>query len=68
MIATKTGRYSSPKQRRWTRTAVECYFIGCNCQKCYLNEIMQNECRMKGAVLELVRTLGKPEKEYELND
>ena len=53
--------YKYTKQRRWTQSAVECYAIGCNCSKCYLKEIMKNHCRMKGAVLELVRQFGVPE-------
>ena len=53
--------------KHWTPTAIECYRIGCNCFKCYLYKIyFQNSnttCKMKTAVIELVRTQGVPQKE-----
>lgn len=49
------------KQYRWTELAKECYqrkdCVGCFYQE-YLGKI---KCKMKLAVRELVRTLGKPE-------
>ena len=53
--------YNYTKQRRWTQSAVECYAIGCNCSRCYLQTIMQDRCRMKYAVRDLVRQFGLPE-------
>lgn len=51
--------------RMWTRAAIECYSIGCNCSKCELIKELESvnpyTCRMKSAVIELVRKLGKPE-------
>lgn len=54
------NRYRATKQRRWTKTAVECYQIGCICKNCSLYEILGEHCMCKGAVLELVRTIGIP--------
>ena len=61
--------YKTTAQRRWTRSAVDCYFLGCVCSKCPIYNILGKKCRMKGAVLELVRLFGKPERrtEYEKN-
>ena len=47
--------------RQWTLAAKECYERGCNCQGCYMRDLITSDiCRMKGAVLELVRKYGKP--------
>jgi hypothetical protein len=50
----------------WTPTAVDCYLLGCNCSKCFLNEIyFKNsvyKCKMKETVIELVRRNGAPQK------
>lgn len=50
--------------RRWTRSAVECYEIGCMCSRCYLPLIMETPCQMKIVVMELVRKFGKPETKH----
>lgn len=47
--------------RRWTRSAEECYELGCICSKCKIPEIMETPCQMKASVIELVRKFGKPE-------
>lgn len=57
--------YHVVAQRRWTRSAVECYKLGCVCHKCFLYEIMGDRCRMKNAVIDLVRRFGRPLKELE---
>lgn len=48
----------------WTPTAIDCYFLGCNCSKCLLNELyFKNsvyKCKMKETVIELVRKNGAP--------
>jgi hypothetical protein len=46
----------------WTKTAKECYLIGCRCDQCNLPRLLESEgkCRMKPVVLELVRRYGKP--------
>lgn len=55
-------RYNNmPSYIRWSRTAIDCYSRGCICQGCPIPEIMETPCRMKDAVRELVRTLGKPD-------
>ena len=61
----KYDQYKYTSQRRWAQSAIECYSIGCNCSKCYLREILHGKCKMKGAVLELVRRFGKPQVKYE---
>lgn len=46
--------------RQWTEGAIYCYKRGCNCQGCYIKELLESKCLMKRAVLELVRKFGKP--------
>ena len=50
----------------WTQSAIDCYSIGCNCSICNLNRIYFSKrtykCMMKYTVIELVRKIGKPEK------
>lgn len=47
--------------RRWTLTAAQCYQIGCNCEKCYLPEILETKCEMKKTVIKLVKEFGAPD-------
>ena len=53
-----------PAQRRWTRQATLCYYLGFNCKKCDVPEDFKRRCRMKATVLDLVRELGKPSKRF----
>ena len=47
--------------QRWTKSAIECYQNGCQCNKCILVPAdFRNKCKMKLVVIELVKTLGKP--------
>lgn len=49
--------------RRWTQAAVECYQRGCRCSGCFYNDFFAGspqKCQMKHTVLELVRTIGRP--------
>ena len=46
--------------RRWTPMATDCYKIGCRCSICKIPLFIESKCRMKNAVLELVRKFGKP--------
>lgn len=49
--------------RHWTKLAIDCYSIGCNCKKCIIPEIMTSQkCMMKYVVKELIKKHGKPEK------
>lgn len=48
----------------WTTGSIFCYHRGCNCQGCYIKELLESKCLMKRAVFELVRKFGKPP-EYE---
>lgn len=50
--------------RRWTKAAIACYKRGCICSGCYYKSFFKGSpqnCKMKLAVLELVRVLGRPE-------
>lgn len=50
-----------PKYRRWSPSAIDCYNRrGCVCDGCLTGQIMEQRCRMKYAVIELVKTLGPP--------
>ena len=42
------------KQRRWTRQAIECYYLGGICEKCSLLEDFKPHCHMKAAIIQLV--------------
>lgn len=44
----------------WTEGAIYCYKRGCNCQGCYVKDVLETRCRMKSAVFELVRKFGSP--------
>lgn len=51
------------KQRRWTKDSIACYLRGCVCEGCPYNSFFtdkRQKCRMKMAVIESVRVLGKP--------
>lgn len=52
--------------RHWTQTARDCYERGCDCRGCLIKEQMENPCRMKAAVFELVRKFGAPPPVYGL--
>ena len=62
---------SATNSKNWTPTAIECYSIGCNCSKCNLFKIYfaqsVNRCKMKESVIELVRRIGAPNVNKELN-
>lgn len=52
------------REMRWTKSAIECYNLGCNCSKCHLPllyEELKHHCRMKKVVFELVKKYGIPE-------
>lgn len=47
--------------KSWTEGSIFCYKRGCNCQGCYVKDLMESQrCRMKAAVIELVKKFGKP--------
>lgn len=50
----------------WTDTSIFCYYRGCRCDGCYIKEILESECKMKPAVIELVRKFGAPNEEKEV--
>ncbi len=55
---------SETTTKNWTQSAIDCYEIGCMCSVCNLYKIyFQNsifKCKMKEAVIELVRKNGIP--------
>lgn len=59
-------RYAiTPKQTRWTPTAIQCFERGCVCDGCFYEKFFTSQnfnCRMKDSVLELVRERGIPKK------
>lgn len=54
-------RRSNRIVKRWTKAAIECYKIGCNCSKCYMKNILENKCEMKYSVIELIKKIGAPQ-------
>lgn len=54
--------FSDSILKNWTKTALECYQRGCNCEGCKYKEKLEtnSKCQMKYVVLELVRIHGKP--------
>ena len=53
-------RLRAASRMKWTKSSIDCYFLGCQCQKCEVYKIIGNKCRMKLTVLELVRRHGVP--------
>lgn len=49
------------KYRYWTPSAIECYQRGCVCEGCLTGQIMEEHCRMKSSVIQLIKTLGPPQ-------
>lgn len=39
----------------WTPQAIDCYKRHCNCQGCFINEVIETPCKMKHVVSELIR-------------
>lgn len=54
--------------KKWTEDSVYCYERGCNCQGCYMKDLIESiPCQMKKSVMELVRKFGKPQEEKQLS-
>ena len=56
------------KKFNWTEDAILCKLRGCNCEGCKFDELhafscenKKHGCRLKKHVLNLVKTIGKPE-------
>ncbi len=64
--------YCETISKHWTPTAIDCYKIGCNCSKCNLYKIYfssgESKCMMKYTVFNLVKKLGAPDKEVNINE
>ena len=57
---------TSVKYTQWTKSAIECYLRGCICRNCSVYNAIGKRCKMKKAVLYLVRKYGMPKgKDYE---
>lgn len=63
MLDNDLGFAHEDSLRRWTRSAIECYKIGCVCSKCYIPKLLESlkKCNMKPYVLESVKIFGKPD-------
>ena len=56
--------YKQMIPRYWTYTARKCYKIGCICSKCdAVPDDIKLKCKMKFAVIKLVKKYGRPTKE-----
>lgn len=44
----------------WTQGSIDCYKRGCNCNGCYVKDMLETRCDMKRAVMELIRKFGLP--------
>lgn len=61
----KKGRLNQSEIKRyeWSKSAVDCYNIGCWCKKCdIMPEDLKGICRMKFTVKNLVKKYGAPER------
>lgn len=65
LICEKSVSFNKTVVGKWTRGALDCYYIGCTCARCNLYKIYFKEtksvCKMKKIVLELVKRFGIPE-------
>ena len=51
----------TPKYRRWSKGAIDCYNRNCVCNGCETFDLIGKQCRMKYAVIFLVKNIGIPE-------
>ncbi len=51
----------TPQYRRWSKGAIECYKRNCICFNCPTYDLIGKQCKMKYAVLQLVKTCGLPD-------
>ena len=56
----KEHKISMAGLRFWTQSAIDCYNIDCNCEKCFLHQVLNSECKMYEVVSMLIRKFGKP--------
>ena len=55
------GEFSDSITKTWTEQALECYSIGCNCQKCSLaGGNYSFVCQMPKVIDLLIKVAGKP--------
>jgi len=61
-IPEENVNFSSSITQSWTEQALECYSIGCNCQKCSLkNGNYSFKCQMPKVIDSLINIIGKPQ-------
>ena len=51
----------TPQYRRWSEGAIECYKRNCVCFNCPTHDLIGDQCKMKYAVLQLVKNYGLPD-------
>ena len=62
------GVISDSIVQNWTRSALECYKLGCDCSLCPINHAGYSfKCQMKYIVDELLKTKGLPDEKEILN-
>lgn len=55
------GKFAPSMTFQWTKAAVECYQLNCECILCSIPRQMHSQkCQMKAVVLELIKHVGKP--------
>ena len=56
------GKFFEYDINRWNRTTIDCFKIGCWCEKCHIPHFKETKgkCHVKAAVLELARRYGVP--------
>lgn len=60
MRVTTLSQWNRQYASAWTKSSIDCYKRGCNCQGCYIQDMLETPCLMKVAVIELVKKLGAP--------
>lgn len=45
---------------QWSKDAINCYEIGCDCTKCLLAKILETPCILNITVEKNLKTIGKP--------
>lgn len=61
-IQKNTTEISSSITQSWTEQALECYSIGCNCDKCSLKSGNYSfKCQMPRVIDLLINIIGKPQ-------
>lgn len=68
LVPVVNSNYPTALTKHWTPSAVACYERGCVCRGCPIYQIINEQCRMKQAVLGLGEQYGKPNRKLLDND